>query len=386
MRKAVFFILTAFVLQGCGPPARKFYPIGIYTVPTEKAFSDAHEAGFNTVHVYDSKPETILKAVDLAKRLDLRLVCHPGHDPRLDGSFDANRVDQILSKLQYNRTILAWYLYDEPEAHGLRADLLHNFHMYVKERSPHIPTVFVVGNGEKYRDFAGCSDIAMLDWYPIPLYPLESIGHHIRECRAYTTRGQPVWMVLQAFDWTRFSETVRRKGTGRVPSYEELKFMTYLAVVEGVDGLFYWTYQTPRKKWVILDHPELWNDLRKVVEELNVYYAFLLSINDVDGVTVVENGKPTTGRIRFIMRKVSRSDLRKAGRITAQHTALNIRPGYYLSAVNGSGEEINAEFSGLGIDDQDVEELFSKGLLGLRGGEMIDRFSPYEVKLYYLGK
>ncbi len=385
MRKVILVLLIILFFGGCSPASRKFYPIGIYTIPTEKAFLDARSAGFNTVLIYDTEPEVILKAEQLAAKYGLRLVCHPGHCPRIDGSFDGDRVDRTLSKLRNSKTMLAWYLFDEPEVHGLRPDLLHNFHLYVRERSPRIPTAFVVSNGEKYRDYAGCSDIAMLDWYPIPLYPLESIAHHIGECRDYTGGNQPLWMVLQAFDWTPFSKTVRDKGTGRVPTYEDLKFMTLLSVVEGVDGLFYWTYETPRGKWTILDHPELWRSLRKVVEELNTLYAFLISRKDVDGVTINENGTASQGRVRCTLRKVGRSDLRKAGRIISSEITKDFEVGHYLLAVNASGVRVEVEFSGVGIDDRDAEELFTKDALELKGGRIRDVLMPYGMKLYYLG-
>jgi hypothetical protein len=385
MKRVILVLFVVLFLDGCSPASRKFYPIGIYTVPTEKAFLYASEAEFNTVVIYDTDPEVILKAERLATRHGLRLVCHPGYCPRVDGSFDGDRVDRTLSKLKDSKTMLAWYLFDEPEVHGLRPDHLHNFHLYVRERSPHTPTAFVVSNGEKYRDYAACSDIAMLDWYPIPLYPLESIAHHIRECRAYTGRSQSLWMVLQAFDWTPFSKTVRDKGTGRVPTYEELRFMTLLSVVEGVDGLFYWTYETPKGQWIILHHVDLWEDLREVVHELNALYSFLISRKDVEGLTISENGTPSRGRVRCLLRKVARSDLRKAGRIAGTEAAEDFDAGYYLLAVNASGESIDVEFSGIEIGDRDVVEAFAKTTLELKGGAMNDVLQPYGVRLYHLG-
>ena len=385
MRKTAFILLILFFLQGCRTPGRKFYPIGIYTVPNEKTFSDARCAGFNTVLIYDTEPEVIIEAEKLAERSGLKLVCYPGNYPSLDGSFDPNRVDPILNELRNSKNILAWYLYDEPEVHDLRSDHLYNFNLYIKERSPRIPTAFVVGNGEKYRNYAGCSDIAMLDWYPIPLYPLESIAHHITECRAYTGRDQPIWMVLQAFDWTPFSETVRCKGTGRIPTFEELRFMTFLSVVEGVDGLFYWAYRTPKDEWIILDHPELWEDLNKVVKELNDYYAFLISKKRVEGVRVDENPTASRGRIRCLLKKVARSDLRRAVRINRSEIGDAIKAGYYLLAVNSSADSIEVTFSKVRVGNRNVEELFSGDILELKSGTILDELSAYEVSLYYLG-
>ncbi len=385
MRKVILIFLIIFFLHGCRPASREFYPIGIYTVPSEKAFGDACCAGFNTVLIYNTEPEVIIEAEKLAEKSGLKLVCYPGNYPSPDGSFYANRVDQTLKELRNSEYILAWYLYDEPEVYDLRSDHLYNFNLYIKERSPRIPTAFVVGNGEKYRNYAGCSDIAMLDWYPIPLYPPESIAHHITECRAYTGRDQPIWMVLQAFDWTLFSETVRSKGTGRVPTFEELKFMTFLSVVERVDGLFYWTYRTPKDEWIMLDHPGLWEDLNKVVKELNAYYAFLISKKRVEGLRVNETAKASRGQIRCLLKEVARSDLRRAVRITGSNTTEDIEAGYYLLAVNASGSKIEAEFLDFGICDRNVEELFSGDTLELKSGTILDVLSAYEVRLYYLG-
>ena len=379
-------VLSVLFVQGCGPASRKFYPIGIYTVATEEAFRDARDGGFNTVHIYDTKPDVIAEAERMAGKFGLKLVCYPGNHPRRDGSFNSDRVDETLKQLKYSRSILAWYLYDEPGGRGLRPDLLHDFHLYVKERSARIATGFVVGSGERYRDYAGCSDIAMLDWYPIPLHRLDSIAYHIGKCREYLGRGQEMWMVLQALDWTVFSEKVRRKGTGRAPTLDELRLMTFLSVAEKIDGVFYWSYRTPRDEWIIKGHPRLWEDVRRMASELNGFYPFLISRKEIDGLKVVVSSDVSSPAVKCLFKRVGRSELRRARRVQRGKAGSVIEAGCYLLAVNASEEDIEVEYSGFGSVDGTVMELIEGKILEVSANRLRDVLSPYQVRMYYFGR
>jgi hypothetical protein len=385
IRKVLLILVPILLTSGCRNPSRRYYPIGLYTVSREEAFLDAGAAGFNTVVTYDRDPQAVVRAERLAAATGLMLVVHPGRSLAVDGSFDPEGVDAALAELARSNTILAWYLFDEPEVYRLREDHLHNFHLYVSGRSPYIPTAFVVGNGEKYRQYAGCSDIAMLDWYPIPLHPLESISHHIRACRPYLGRTQPLWMVIQAFDWTPFSVRVREEGTGRVPTADELRFMAFLAAVEDVDGLFFWSYMTGNGKWDIREHPGLWRDLTSVVQELNAWCGFLVSRKVLGGTDVTDRDATPNGAVRCLLKKVSRGDIRKARKITGDENSLRMKPGRYLLALNASAEETVAELRFRRLRTGAVKDVLRGHTMQVEKGVFREELPPYGVRLYYLG-
>jgi hypothetical protein len=76
---------------------------------------------------------------------------------------------------------------------------------------------------------------------------------------------KPVWMVLQAFGWGDLAKASKppESWTGRAPSYEEIRFMTFDAIINGAGGVIYWGAPfLPRGD-------PTWDALKKVAAELN---------------------------------------------------------------------------------------------------------------------
>jgi hypothetical protein len=53
-----------------------------------------------------------------------------------------------------------------------------------------------------------------------------------------------------------------------------MRAMTFLSIIHGARGIFYFTFTG--SQYCILQSPEHWNDLKKVVSELNEIYPLLL--------------------------------------------------------------------------------------------------------------
>ncbi len=123
------------------------------------------------------------------------------------------------------------------------------------------------------RAFNEAADIVGCDIYPVPPYRgghSDISDRSLSAVGAYTARMQiaapykPVWMVLQGFGWADIDGSANEydKREGRRPSYDELRFMAYDAIVRGARGILFWGTHAIEKD------SELWQDLLKLVREL----------------------------------------------------------------------------------------------------------------------
>jgi hypothetical protein len=161
----------------------------------------------------------------------------------------------------------AWYLADEPDANGMTPETLLALDKSVRSWSPAVPTAFVLGDGRAAAKYSAAGSVMMVDWYPVPHLPLSSAGDQVRRA-VEAAGGKPVWAVLQAMDWKDYPQKDPKKPRiGRFPNIEELRFMSYDAVLQGAGGLWYYTFTRPDGQ--DLTHaPELWFALTWVVREL----------------------------------------------------------------------------------------------------------------------
>jgi len=164
--------------------------------------------------------------------------------------------------------MVAWYLVDEPDVRNDDPRDIHAMNQRTKRWDPDVPTALVIGEGEPAAKYGDITDVMMLDWYPVPHLPLDSVAHHLDLVRENVPKGKPIWMVLQAFDWRDYRQRDPAKPRiGRFPTREEIRFMSYLSVLHGAAGLFYFQLGKPGRGKLI-DFPLEWARLRSVVREL----------------------------------------------------------------------------------------------------------------------
>ena len=99
----------------------------------------------------------------------------------------------------------------------------------------------------------GYSRYLMVDSYPIPWMPLAHFSQHMTWARSIAGPAKPLYAIAQAFDWYAFRDAVPGETRFRVPTHEELKCMTYLALAQPVDGLLFFTFASG--KWFLPTTP-----------------------------------------------------------------------------------------------------------------------------------
>ena len=184
--------------------------------------------------------------------------------------------------------------------------------------------------------------------------PVDSIVPTIERARA---SGKRFEFVFQSYSTELQRWPGSKPGPGRYPSRDEMRAMAYLGVVHGASGLWTWAYSyiqdAPGSEW----H---WTELLSLARELRLLGPLLAS--------------PSVGDARANI-----SD-------SAIHACLKAYRGMdYLITVNASPARTAARIRLEARPLSTARELFSDRATPVRGGEIADEWSGYDVRIYELG-
>lgn len=234
-------------------PALERFPIGMFGVRQIAEVDALAKEGFDSF-VAEGDTETVRRMASRAHRHGMSLIGYPGTFRKAGAAPVDFSVD-------------AWYAYDEPDVVGLSSAALAAEISAVKSWDPKTPVTFVIGQGSPAKKYAGIGDALMLDWYPVPHHPVGTVGDEIDKAYWYTG-GKPLWFLVQSFDWRDWEQrNPKNPRIGRFPNHVELRLMSYLAVVHGAKGLFYYTLKRGDGS-SLLDWPELWQATARMAREM----------------------------------------------------------------------------------------------------------------------
>jgi hypothetical protein len=212
--------------------------------------------------------------------------------------------------------------------------------------------------------FRETTDVMGVDPYPVPLIPVAHVSDWTDKAVRAVRGRMPVWVVPQAFGWYQcFPPGVDRTRiptatellTGRAPTYEESRCMTYLALTHGAKGLIYWCYYNMR---VLPQYQEMWAGMKRIGKEVKMLSPVLLSPEDRGTVRVIPDFVP-------IHTKLKRYEGRE-----------------YLIAVNGCANSCEVAFDlGHSLLAQ-AKVLFEDRSAVTNGSRLRASFLPFEVHVY----
>ncbi|MBQ8033241.1 MAG: hypothetical protein IJ266_04755, partial [Elusimicrobiaceae bacterium] len=165
MKKTLVLLLLLF--SACLLPAREF-PLCLYGVTNPDDLQTIKQAGFTCIQTYTKDATTLAKLVKAADKQGLKVVFRP--DAILGTKYE---------KKARKWPILAWYLVDEPDVARLTREQVQAKHQAAKKAFPNHPTTLVIGQGRTATPYYDIPDIMMVDWYPVPHYPLETFGDQV---------------------------------------------------------------------------------------------------------------------------------------------------------------------------------------------------------------
>ncbi|CAN5893650.1 hypothetical protein BH11VER1_BH11VER1_01490 [soil metagenome] len=165
--------------------------------------------------------------------------------------------------------LLAWYGDDEPWGDLTR---LHESYNTIKMLAPDPPVLIVQNNYSRLQDTAPACDIIATDPYPVPNVSLRGVVDATLTARRAVADRKPVWTVLPQYG-------------AKVPTREELRCMSWLAIASGANGLGFFAWDERQrdagtgelKGWFTPEHPEQIEDLRAVLKELRSLEQVLLA-------------------------------------------------------------------------------------------------------------
>jgi hypothetical protein len=182
-----------------------------------------------------------------------------------------------------------------------------------------------------------------------------------------TRDHMPTWLVPQAFAWYQHhpvgSDRARLPSeedlrTGRAPTYEEGRCMTYLALVHGAKGLVYWCYYNLR---MLPQYEEMWGWMKRIAAEVKELSPVLLSPDDLGAARL----SPANDAIHTKLRRYEGREV--------------------LIAVNSGQDPCEVTFESKRKLPAQVKVMFEDQTLPASGRRLKLTFKPLEVHVLDLG-
>ena len=250
----------------------RIFPIGIYQVATNY-LDEVKAAGFDVVHMYaweSSQDDTAPRGyLDACRKAGLKAFIgfDRGSWNRVVPSFGVcggnfGHIARRVAALSDHPALFCWYLFDEPniDYQYVSPSRLTACANLIRALDPDHPVV-VSTYGEMMRDY-----VPSYDTHWSQLYNTCKMNH--KELVAQRERiGQstPVTMLVSSY-----ARTKKLADKDDFPIKEKaFRSRTYLSLVEGANGLFWWWFARDNGLYVTAaECPKAWQQQIKVVGEL----------------------------------------------------------------------------------------------------------------------
>lgn len=237
------------------------FPIGLYNATAPEDYPAIALAGFSLVDVRGAAPGKQRALAEAAATHGLDVMANP-------------REFLSAPRSHLSIPVRAWHLFDEPEVNKDPPSTVSRVSTKVAAWDAQTPRLIVIGEGRFSGDYSAWADVIALDWYPVPHLPLESLTQQLDSATS-GAGGKPIWAVLQAMDWRDYPQrNPNVPRIGRFPEQWEIRFMTMLALAQGVRGILFYTYTKPNKL-TLKDFPDQWRALQEVATEVRRLKPFL---------------------------------------------------------------------------------------------------------------
>ena len=253
---------------------KSFFPFGFYHVSwgstveeRENHLQEIADAGFNIIHA-SFKPEENFndyeEFLDEAARLGVRVITEFGLEPRISPL-------KIVDRFKHKPAVFGWNVADDAGVHKMNPinpQQVLNLHCQIKNIDPNHIT-YISGSRYELLKFANSADAIGFQAYPIghqPEQPISLAHKLIAHIVASVPQNRLVIANSQAF--ARYYEN------SPVPTFNEVRNMTYQAIVAGAKGIIYYTYYD-EGKWYLPEHA-LWQKIQSLVPEIEKISPILL--------------------------------------------------------------------------------------------------------------
>jgi len=343
---------------------RIFFPFGFYcyspvypTLPEEEAVK-----GFNVISPYQKIiPATLSERktyMDRCAQLGMKVhynllsVCGGGGvGSKLESITEEQKMEMLISEIKAfmdHPALLAWYIADEPNGNKIPPGQLETIYRTVKAIDPWHPVsvVFMAPflSSKKYED---ALDIVMADPYPVPNSAISQIGDITAQLKSAFYGKKPVWIVPQAFGGSEW--------WGREPSVNEIRSMTYQAIVNGAGGIQYFVRQGLNS---FPKSTATWDECGRMAIEIAEITPWLLSDEE-------------TIHARTNSRDVSVTSALHDGQLL-------------LIAVNNANSPVKVNISTIGLSGTTAKVLFENRSVPVYSGTFSDFLPAFGSQVYLI--
>jgi hypothetical protein len=273
---------------------------------------------------------------------------------------------------RHHPSILSWYLADDTASY-VQGDTLKALHdaIHSIDKAHLTSQADAVGttSPSRYYDFVHSTDIFMPEVYPlrVGVAPKQAIPQVIADMKAIqqdlADNGNPVksiWPIIQYFDgWG---------GWDTMPTFQELRCMSYLSIIHGGNGITWYTYGGFDKNHGVTSTPETWKNICIVATELNKLQDVFLTEGSGQPVAVTVTDGP-------------QKDAKDYDSINVLYKRLGDKQ--FLICANSADADVSAKFNAKGASSCQV--WFENRTLPMDGdGTFADVFKPFDVHVYEL--
>ncbi len=180
------------------------------------------------------------------------------------GFLDIPAIAAIGAELKDHPALIGFDLVDEPECYLISGDTMRAAYRALKEAAPERVVWVNLCYRDRFEEYAGCSDFASFDHYPVPAEPLAVMSDWNRAIQRVFP-GTAFISYMQAYNPEGF----------RLPSYEELRAMMYLNIADGSKSLVVYSWVDPYPMQSLLSSVELQGYYRLLGAEFTALAPFL---------------------------------------------------------------------------------------------------------------
>lgn len=277
---------------------RRFFPLGIYLGKGPKQGNWASspdnlkqiaQAGFNTIlsYYYGDRPDAAAylksaRAQGLQVIYSLADVYDGGPGYTRLNTPAAQTAAGLVAKLKNSPNLLAWYTVDELGS----GDVFSAGDRYrqMVAADPDHPVYQVNNDLTVLPLFDQTTDIIGTDPYPVSgnqFTSLAQVSDWTEKTAASSSGIKPVWEALQIFDKNYAND----KLPSHPPTLDEMRNMSYQALIHGAKGLMYYAYHwlwygrnaQHQKIFSEAGFNQRWPDVQKMIGEISQVTPFILS-------------------------------------------------------------------------------------------------------------
>ena len=134
------------------------------------------------------------------------------------------------------------------------------------------------------------TDIMGFDVYPIG-NPFDSkpkirdVYDRLSDQQNIMMEAKPMWGVIQIFDWSKESDKAKNE---RYPTLQEMRSMTWQALVAGAKGLLFYSLHSLFKDNNKTKFDKRWKEIITFTDEIWKYKDVILSITKVEPITYIK--------------------------------------------------------------------------------------------------